>query len=160
MTTLKNCILPDQLLYDVDRDLWAERQTDGSIRIGLTDVGQTRAGKIRHVSFPGRRLGKVVDQSRSLALVESAKWVGPIPAPARGRLVETNGELLEHPLLINLDPYGAGWIVRFRPEEPVPWAHGEDAIAQYAARLGRTFRSVAGENTDFWCIHCNDWDDV
>lgn len=160
MTTLKNCILPDQLLYDVDRDLWAEERADGSVRIGITDVGQTRAGKIRYVSFPARRLGRLVAKSRSLALVESAKWVGPIPAPARGHLIETNTKLLQHPLLINLDPYGAGWIVRFQPEEPVSWAQGNAAMEQYADRLRRTFRSVAGENSDFWCIHCNDWDEL
>ena len=48
-------------------------------------------------------------------------------------------------------------MLRFRPDEPLPWSRGEEAQAAYAARLDGTFRSVAGINEDFWCVRCSDW---
>lgn len=158
----KNCILPVDLFYDVDRDFWARRGENGVVRIGRTDVGQTAAGKLQVASFPkaSRWLGTRVPAGKSVALLESAKWVGAVRLPVPGVLVEVNELLLEHPLWVNLEPYGRGWVVGFRPEEEIPWLSGEAARVAYAERLRRTFRSVAGINDDFWCVHCNDWDDL
>lgn len=159
---MKNCVLPVGLLYDVEHDLWARPEEDGLVRIGLTDVGQTAGGKLQVVSFPKaeQRVATRVPTARTVALLESAKWLGPIRLPVPGVLVAVNDELREHPLWVNLEPYGRGWVVAFRPEEEIPWLTGEDARAAYRERLRQTFRSVAGVNDDFWCVHCNDWDDL
>jgi glycine cleavage system H protein len=157
---IKNCILPDHLLYDVDADIWAEVQDDGSVRFGRSDVGQTFAGKMHVISFPRTPIGSMVARSRSLALLETSKWVGAIRAPVPGELMAINTTLLEHPLWVNLEPYGRGWVVQYRPSEPIPWLTGQEAQDAYAQRLKRTFRSVAGINDDFWCVHCNDWDEL
>lgn len=158
MGTMKNCELPDELLYDVEHDLWGRVEGE-EVWIGLTDVGQTLAGKIRFVSYL-RKPGDTTAASKALALLESAKWLAPIRAAVPGTLLAVNEELLAHPLLVNLDSYGSGWVVRFRPAVPLPWLTGEAAQEAYAQRLKRTFRSVAGVNEDFWCVHCNDWDEA
>ncbi len=159
---MKSCVLPTDLYYDVERDLWAREEPGGLVRIGLTDVGQTAGGKIQVVSFPkgSQRIGQHLTEARTVALLESAKWVGPVRLPVAGTLAELNTELLAHPLWVNLEPYGNGWVMAFHPDEPIPWARGEEARLAYATRVGRTFRSVAGVNDDFWCVHCNDWDDL
>lgn len=158
----KNCILPVDLLYDPEHDLWARRLGDGVVRVGLTDVGQTAGGKMQVVSFPKaqERLGTRLTPRQTVALLESAKWVGPIRLPVAGELLEVNAVLSEHPLWVNLEPYGRGWIVDFRPEEKIHWLFGDRARRAYHERIQRTFRSVAGVNDDFWCVHCNDWDDL
>ena len=161
--TMKNCILPTDLLYDVEKDFWARVDIDtGVVRVGLTDVGQTAVGKLQTVSFPraGQRVGQSVPAGKSVAMLESAKWVGPLRFPVDGVLVAVHTELIEHPLWVNLEPYGNGWVVEFLPTVPLPWLSGEDARAAYASRVQGTFRSVAGVNEDFWCVHCNDWDDL
>lgn len=161
--TMKNCRLPVDLYYDVDRDFWARvDENTGVARIGLTDVGQTANGKLQTISFPrlDQRLGKLVPAGKSVALLESAKWVGPLYLPIEGQLLAVNLELLAHPLWVNLEPYGNGWIVEFKPSSPLPWAFGEEARQSYFKRIKSTFRSVAGVNEDFWCVHCNDWDDL
>ncbi len=160
MVSVKNCLLPEGLLYDVDNDVWAKEFLDGSIKMGITDVGQTAVGKIRYVSFPKSNQDRKVQPNKSLALLESAKWVGPIRSPEAGIVLARNEELLEHPLLVNLEPYGKGWVIHFMPDKPLNWLREEAAIEAYKKRLSRTFRSVAGVNDDFWCIHCNDWDEV
>lgn len=161
-TVMKNCIFPNHLLYDVDRDLWAEQLSDGSVRMGLTDVGQTAGGKLQVVSFPRSttQVGHRVAATKTLAMMESAKWIGVIRAPVAGVLVAVNLELTKHPLLVNLDPYTRGWILEFKPDEQIRWMRGEEAQNAYLERLKSTFRSVAGVNEDFWCVHCNDWDEL
>lgn len=52
------------------------------------------------------------------------------------------------------------WVVAYEPAEPVEWLGGEAAQVAYSERLKRTFRSVQGVNDDFWCVHCNDWDEL
>ena len=159
VTTVRNCRLPDDLYYDVDRDVWAQVRPGGRLRLGLTDPGQTLAGKIQIVSFP-KPVGRRLVPEKALALLESAKWLAPMRVPVDADIVEVNKELLVHPLLVNLDPYGKGWVVEVRVEGTLPWPTGQVAIAEYKVRLQKTFRSVAGVNDDFWCVHCNDWDEV
>lgn len=165
MTSIRNCDLPDGLLYDVDHDLWTRLEADGTITLGLTDVGQSRAGHIQLVSFTRRARAGRAARGDSLAVLESAKWVGPVASPTAGSVVERNEALLVRPKLINLDPYGRGWIVRLRPDEPflagdpdTGWAAGRAAIERYEAKLRLPFRSVSGVDEDFWCVHCNEWD--
>ena len=55
--------------------------------LGMTDVAQTRGGKLVNLTF--RKPGKVIPQGRSAATIESAKWVGPFPMPFEGEIVES-----------------------------------------------------------------------
>jgi glycine cleavage system H protein len=156
MARIRNCDLPDDLAYDVEHDQWARALPSGELEFGLTDVGQTLAGKFQFVSFL-RQPPAPVPRGKGIALLESAKWIAPFRAAVPGELTAVNTSLLERPALINVEPYGGGWVLRFRPGEPLPWPRGEEAQAAYAARLEGTFRSVAGINEDFWCVHCADW---
>lgn len=157
--TFRNCRLPDVLYYDVERDVWAQTLPDGHVRLGLTDPGQTLAGKIQVVSFP-KPVGRHLPAEKALALLESAKWLAPMRIPMTAEIVAVNEELLLHPLLVNLDPYGRGWVIEVAVDGTPPWPTGQRAFDEYKVRLQRTFRSVAGVNDDFWCVHCNDWDEV
>ncbi len=107
------CDIPEDLSYDIEHDVWI--RFDGDIAIlGMTDVAQTRCGKIAAVSF--RDVGKKVTQWKALATIESAKWVGPFPAPFSCEIIETNEKgFTSDRLLANKDPYGEGWVVKVRP---------------------------------------------
>ncbi|MCL4422736.1 MAG: hypothetical protein M1115_06165 [Actinobacteria bacterium] len=160
---MKNCIVPVDLQYDVDRDFWARHdKSSGVTIIGITDIGQTASGKLQAVSFPraSERLGHLVPAGKTVAMFESAKWVGALHLPVESVLKEVNTELVEHPLWVNLEPYGNGWVAAFQLRSPLPWITGEQARQAYQARLQRTFRSVRGVEDDFWCVHCNDWNDL
>lgn len=165
MASIRNCLLPADLAYDVERDLWARSEPDGTIALGLTDIGQSRAGHIQVVSFTRRARAGSVAGGNSLAVLESAKWAGPITSPVAGSVLAVNDALLLKPKLINLDPYGRGWIVRLRPARGEAgllatggWTRGQAALELYDAKLRLPFRSVAGVDEDFWCVHCNEWD--
>ena len=131
------CDIPEDLYYDVERDVWI--RFEGNIAVlGMTDVAQTRCGKIAAISF--RDVGKKVVQGKTLVTIESAKWVGPFPAPFSCEIVETNevgfaGNLL----LANKEPYTDGWLVKVRPtdleNERGHLVTGEDATEKYKARI-------------------------
>ncbi len=148
-TVYRGCVIPDGYLFDVEGDLWV-RFEDGGARVGLTDVAQTRMGKMVSIRFkkPGRR----VRAGGSVATVESAKWVGPIHVPFACEVVATNeAAYVENILVGNKDPYGAGWIAVVRPEDPATAGEGllggEAAVAAYMARI---------DELDITCFRCAD----
>ena len=131
------CDIPEDLIYDIDRDVWI--RFDGDIAtLGMTDVAQTRCGKIAAISF--RDIGKKVVQGKALATIESAKWVGPFPAPFSCEIVETNQEtFLRDILATNKEPYTTGWLVKVRPTnfegERGHLVTGDEAVEKYKARI-------------------------
>lgn len=112
MATVNNCNLPDDLYYLVEKHVWARREGDDTVVVGLTDVAQNMAKTIISVGL--KDVGRTVKKARSLATVESGKWVGPVPSPFDGEIVEVNQALVSAPSTINQDPYGAGWIAKIR----------------------------------------------
>ncbi len=154
MATLRGCELPEDLAYDVERDVWVRREGE-EVVCGMTDVAQTRCGKIVTLQF--RRLGRVVERGRSLCTVESAKWVGPFPAPLSGEIVAVNDAgFAANPLMVNTDPYGAGWLVRLRPTRLDPeWRdllEGDAAVRAYGDRIAELevhcYRCAEGESEE------------
>jgi glycine cleavage system H protein len=112
----RGCLVPPELLYDVERHVWVRLEGDEAV-LGMTDVAQTMGGKV--VSVTWKPAGKKVKRGRPLAVIESAKWVGPFPTPLTCEIVETNEAAFERDILIaNRDPYGEGWLVRVRPSAP------------------------------------------
>jgi len=110
------CVIPDDLLYDVERDVWVRRLESGELECGMTDVAQTRCG--RFVSVSWKQPGKQVKQGRPMAVIESAKWVGPFPAPLSGEITADNRQAFEADIAVaNRDPYGSGWLIRLRPKD-------------------------------------------
>lgn len=131
------CDIPEDLTYDVERDVWI--RFDGDIAtLGMTDVAQTRCGKIAAISF--RDAGKKIIQGKALATIESAKWVGPFPAPFSCEIIETNHDSFARDILItNKEPYTTGWLVRVRPlnleAERGHLVTGGEALEKYKARI-------------------------
>ncbi|MCJ7437892.1 MAG: glycine cleavage system protein GcvH [Acidimicrobiia bacterium] len=114
MTTVRGCNIPDDLHYLVEKHVWARRDDD-LVTVGLTDVAQNLAKAILSVSL--KKPGKKVVKGKSVATVESSKWVGPVPSPVTGEVVEVNEAVASTPGTINTDPYGEGWIARLRPDD-------------------------------------------
>ena len=131
------CDIPEDLYYDIERDVWI--RFDGDLAtLGMTDVAQTRCGKFTAISF--RDVGKKVAQGKALATVESAKWVGPFPAPFSCEIIATNEEgFARNILLANKEPYTEGWLVKVQPtnleNERDHLITGQEAAEKYKARI-------------------------
>ncbi len=120
MAVINGCNIPEDLLYDIDPEAnaftWVKDNGDGTYTVGLTSVASAMAGKL--VAYTPKKVGKTINKRRSVATIESGKWVGPVPAPFTGEIVEINEELKSNPSLVNEDPYGAGWIAKMKPSDP------------------------------------------
>ena len=105
---------PDDLRYTQEHE-WARSEGD-VIRVGITHYAQDALGDVVYVDLPtpGARL----EQGQPFGEVESTKSVSDLYAPITGTVVERNEELDERPDLVNSDPYGQGWMVTIRPDEP------------------------------------------
>jgi len=115
MATVRNCPLPDDLFYDVDSNVWARREADGTVTVGMTSYACSLAGEL--VAYLPKKVGSRIERGKSLASVESGKWVGPIKAPVGGEIISINEAVAVRPSLINADPYDQGWAVRMQPSD-------------------------------------------
>ncbi|HHG90541.1 MAG TPA: glycine cleavage system protein H [Devosia sp.] len=113
MTVVRGCEMPDDLLYDVENNIWYREEDDGTVTIGMTMVAAAMAGEL--VAFTAKKAGRKVKAGRSCATVESGKWVGPAKIAFEAEVVESNAELNANPKLANSDPYGEGWMARLKP---------------------------------------------
>lgn len=112
MTDVRGCTIPEDLYYWIDKHVWVRDDGDEVLTIGVTDPAQHLAARV--VAVTAKRAGRVVERGQSVATIESGKWVGPVPSPVNGEIVEVNPALAGDPTLVNSDPYGAGWIVRVK----------------------------------------------
>lgn len=137
MATVKGCNLPDDLYYNVENNVWARREADGTVSVGMTAYACALAGQI--VSFTPKKAGKAIEQNKSVSTVESGKWVGPVKAPVSGEVVAVNEALGGKPATINADPYGAGWMVKLKPGnwdgESGALVTGAAAVAAFEAKM-------------------------
>ena len=50
--------------------------------------------------------------------IEAVKAVSELFSPIAGEVVAINDRLDKEPALVNSDPYGAGWMIKVRPDDP------------------------------------------
>ena len=103
--------IPENLRYSKDHE-WARTEGD-LVVVGITAHAVGQLGDITMVTLPD--VGTPVDEGDSFGDVDSVKAVSELYAPLAGEVVETNALLDDEPEKVNQDPYGDGWMVKFRP---------------------------------------------
>ncbi len=105
---------PEELLYNKEHE-WILNENDAAT-IGITEYAQKELGDVVFVELP--EVGATLSAAEALGSVESVKAVSEVYMPVSGEIVGANESLLEAPEQINDDPYGKGWILRIRLENP------------------------------------------
>lgn len=143
----RGCALPDDRFYDVGRHVWAKPEGD-SVIVGMTDVAQTMGGRLVNVGW--KKPGSRARRGRPLAVIESAKWVGPFVSPVTGLVSATNEETFMADIAAaNRDPYGQGWLYKVAPSN---W-QGERIELEEPERAYELYRHFIDEN-DIRCFRC------
>jgi glycine cleavage system H protein len=124
-------MIPDDLLYTESHE-WIKREDD-KIRVGITDHAQSELTDVVYVELP--KLECQVNAKEPIAVVESVKAASDIYAPVKGTVVEANTALEADPGLINREPYGQGWIVVLKIENPDELKNLKDASG-YKTHIG------------------------
>ncbi|MCL5103810.1 MAG: glycine cleavage system protein GcvH [Armatimonadetes bacterium] len=105
---------PSDIKYTETHE-WA-RPEDGTITIGITYHAVNELGDIVTVDLP--RVGATVVAGEPLGSVDSVKAASDVISPVTGEVVEVNDSLLDAPELMNQEPYGSGWMVKVRMDDP------------------------------------------
>ncbi|MBX3296456.1 MAG: glycine cleavage system protein GcvH [Acidobacteria bacterium] len=106
--------IPENLKYSKDHE-WVSVEGDVAT-IGITDYAQSSLGDVVYVDFP--RAGDRFAIHEAFGSVESVKAVSEIFTPVGGEVVEVNEGLNDAPESVNNDPYGAGWMVKVKMDNP------------------------------------------
>ena len=105
---------PDDLRYSETHE-WVRVEGDRAT-IGITDFAQDQLGDIVYLELP--EVGRKLQREDVFGVVESVKAVSDLYSPLAGEILEANEPLLDQPESINQDPYGAGWMLVVRLQNP------------------------------------------
>ena len=105
---------PKNLRYTKDHE-WIK--LDGNIAtIGITDYAQRELGDIVYVEV--ETVGKSLKAGDVFGTVEAVKTVSDLFLPVDGTVTELNAALANSPESVNNDPYGEGWMVKMKVNNP------------------------------------------
>jgi glycine cleavage system H protein len=137
MPVVNGCSLPDDLLYDVDNQLWYRDLGDGLVEIGITAVAVAMAGQV--LAGTPTRSGRRLEAQQACAVVASGTVVESARVAFAGLVERSNEPLMDRPSMLNKDPYGGGWLVVMRPDD---WTgarsrllRGADVSEAYRAKM-------------------------
>jgi glycine cleavage system H protein len=81
--------------------------------------------------------GSSFDAMEPFGTIEAVKAVSDLYCPIEGEVVEVNAALADDPSLVNSDPYGVGWMIKLKVQDPGALSGLLDG-AKYAAHLGES----------------------
>ena len=101
------CEFPEDVLYDLDNNVWVKLVSQNRVRLGITSVHAALAGKLDSVKL--KPVGAALTRSQSVASIESIRFFGVVRTPLTGTLTLVNESLVTQPKLANDFPYTTGW---------------------------------------------------
>jgi glycine cleavage system H protein len=107
--------VPGELKYTKSHE-WVRVEGDGTAVIGITDHAQAALGDLVFVETP--EVGATLAVGDACAVVESVKAASDVYSPVAGEVTEANEGLADAPEAVNQDPYGEGWIMRLKLDDP------------------------------------------
>jgi glycine cleavage system H protein len=119
---------PPNLRYTKDHE-WVS--LEGNIAtIGITDYAQRELGDIVYIEV--ETIGEELESGAVFGTVEAVKTVSDLFLPVKGIITELNPNLTGTPESVNSDPYGEGWMVKMKVDNPADVAALMDAAAYEA----------------------------
>lgn len=107
-------MVPQDCKYTKEHE-WVKMEGEKAV-VGITGYAQEQLGDVVYVELP--KVGQEIFQPKPFGVVESVKTASDLFAPLSGKVLEINAELVQHPELVNQDPYGQGWMIKIQPADP------------------------------------------
>ena len=121
---------PTDLKYTKDHE-WLRVEGDEAV-VGITDFAQRELGDIVFLDVPS--VGEEVARDEVFGTVEAVKTVSDLFMPVSATVLAINDKIDGSPELVNQDPYGEGWLVRIKMNNPAD-ASGLLSADAYAAQV-------------------------
>lgn len=106
--------LPADLQYTKDHE-WVRLEGDIAT-VGITDFAQGELGDIVYVDVES--LDDTLSRDEVFGTVEAVKTVSDLFLPLSGEIIEFNELLEDEPEKVNADPYGDGWMIKIKINDP------------------------------------------
>jgi glycine cleavage system H protein len=84
--------------------------------IGISNFAQGQLGDVVFVELP--EAGRVLEQGKEAAVVESVKAASDVYCPVSGTVIEANQALVDDPSLANSAPESDGWFFKVTLSDP------------------------------------------
>lgn len=94
---------------------WVLVEDDDVATIGISDYAAGELGDIVYVELPEK--GSKVRQMDPIGTIEAVKTVADIYSPVSGEVVDVNEEVVQHPEIVNSNPYEDGWMIKVRMDD-------------------------------------------
>ena len=114
MKELNELNFPDDVRYAESHE-WARIEGD-KVKVGISDYAQDQLGDIVFVELP--EVGDTFNKGEEFGTVESVKAVSELYLPVAGEIVAINSSLEDAPEKVNNTPYGEGWMIEVKADNP------------------------------------------
>ncbi|MCJ7629475.1 MAG: glycine cleavage system protein GcvH [Longimicrobiales bacterium] len=125
--------IPEGFLYTEEHEYLKPTDDDDVFLVGVTDYAQGELGDVVYIELP--EVGASFQKMDPFGNIEAVKAVSDLYCPVAGEVLDVNAGLDDDPAVVNSDPYGEGWIIKIRVDDPDQIAGLMDAAA-YASLLG------------------------
>jgi len=129
---IDHCDFPEDVLYDLENNVWVKPLSASVFRLGITSVHAVLVGRLSTVRF--KPIGAHFVSAQSVATIESARYFGVVRTPFSGKLIAVNSRLDAEPKLANDAPYGEGWFVDLEVD---PGARALESLVEPKAAMDR-----------------------
>ena len=126
---------PENLKYtNSDEWLLVEGKT---ATMGVTDYAQNQLSDVVFVEITVES-GEAIKKNTHVATIESVKAAADVNVPVSGKVLEVNESLSNTPEVVNSDPYGKAWMIKFEISDAAELSNLMDAkaYADYCATRG------------------------
>ncbi len=123
--------IPEELRYTETHE-WVKDLGSGEYKMGLTFYAQDQMGEIVMVESPGMQ---DFNKGDILGSLEAVKTAEDYYAPFNCKIVKVNEALEDEPALINEDPFGKGWLVVVKTDDPSGF-EGLKSAEEYSEFIG------------------------
>lgn len=108
--------IPENLKYTEDHEWILFDEKTSIARVGITDFAQSELGDIVYVEI--ETLGEKLEAHEVFGSVEAVKTVSDLFIPVSGEVLKLNESISADPELVNKDPYGEGWMIEIKLDNP------------------------------------------
>ena len=124
--------IPEGLRYTTEHEYLRDTDEPDVFFVGITDYAQGELGDVVYVELP--EPGDSFAPMKTFGTIEAVKAVSDLYCPLAGEVVAINEALDDDPALVNTDPYGEGWMIQLRVDDPGEVDELMDAVS-YGAHI-------------------------
>jgi len=108
--------IPEGFLYTEEHEYLKPTDDEDVFLVGVTDYAQGELGDVVYIELP--EVGASFQKMDPFGNIEAVKAVSDLFCPVAAEVLDVNASLDDDPAVVNSDPYGEGWIIKIRAQNP------------------------------------------